>query len=80
MNHKKINLAEDMLAWEHERFSIKRLPAFTLSGLESHKIPDRTSIIDKQNVVSLRVLYKFVNLISTLVNNLLKICFYWNVR
>lgn len=44
--HKKINLADDLLAWEHERYSIRRLPAFTLSTLKSHKDMKRGTILD----------------------------------
>ncbi|XP_034437944.1 nicalin-1 isoform X2 [Hippoglossus hippoglossus] len=50
MVHKKINLADDMLAWEHERFGIRRLPAFTLSHLASHRLAERSSIMDSRSV------------------------------
>lgn len=43
---KKINLADEYLAWEHERYSIRKIYGFTLSGHKSAKISKRRSILD----------------------------------
>ena len=62
--HKKINLAEKTLAWEHERYSMRRLPATTLSTLKSHEDPIRTTILDLMEPGQVDRLYKHTQVVA----------------
>lgn len=56
MVHKKINLANEILAWDHERFSLNKIPAFTLSHFKSFKDADRNTMTDTIDSVDKTIL------------------------
>ncbi|XP_031849029.1 BOS complex subunit ncln [Nomia melanderi] len=62
--HKKINLADKTLAWEHERYSMRRLPAATLSTLKSHEDPIRTTILDLMKGGQIDRLHKHTQVVA----------------
>jgi hypothetical protein len=53
--HKKINLADNFFKFPHERFSMKRVSAFTLSSLRNYADPLKTStFIDNASTAVLK--------------------------
>lgn len=64
LTHKKINLADETLAWEHERFSIRRLPAFTISSVNAPKNYRRWSIVDRPKQVDVDLLSRNIQIIA----------------
>ncbi|XP_037779424.1 nicalin-like [Penaeus monodon] len=65
MIHRKINLQEDTQAWEHEKYSMRRLPAFTVSRLPHPKTGERGSILDTPDSIDVDALTRNTAVIAT---------------
>uniref|UniRef100_A0A914YAW3 BOS complex subunit NCLN n=1 Tax=Panagrolaimus superbus TaxID=310955 RepID=A0A914YAW3_9BILA len=57
MAHKKINLGNEWLAWEHEIYNIRKKPAVTLTHFSDHDAPLRNSLLDTIETVNIDALY-----------------------
>ncbi|XP_075188269.1 BOS complex subunit NCLN-like [Anomaloglossus baeobatrachus] len=69
--HKKIYLGETMLSWEHEQFSVQRLPALTVSHLDNHKSGVKTSILDTRSRVDVKKLRRNTEILCEVLARLL---------
>ncbi|XP_045114699.1 nicalin-like [Portunus trituberculatus] len=65
MVHRKINLQEDTQAWEHEKYSMRRLPAFTLSRLQGPKTGERGSILDTRDTIDVAALTRNTEVVAS---------------
>ncbi|MFT7798825.1 nicalin-1-like [Arapaima gigas] len=54
--HKKINLGGSTVAWEHEQYSVRKIPGFTLSHVKDPQAELRGSILDTMSQVDMRKL------------------------
>ena len=66
--HKKINLADEQLAWEHERFSLRRLSAMTISSLNNYKDPIRGSLLDTIENIDFDILSNNIKVIAEAIS------------
>ena len=63
-SHKKINLGEPFLSWEHERFSLKRISAFSLSSLPTSKNNVRRDVLDRYDSNYISAIERSANIIA----------------
>ncbi|XP_078530831.1 BOS complex subunit NCLN-like [Lissotriton helveticus] len=64
MVHKKIHLGEELLGWEHEQFGLRRIPAFTLSHLDSHRHGRKNTILDTRAQVDIQRLTRNAQILA----------------
>ncbi|XP_026685361.1 nicalin [Diaphorina citri] len=64
LKHKKINLQDSWLAWEHEHFSMRKHRAFTLSALDNHKDIRRNTILDTKEALDVPTLTRNIEILA----------------
>lgn len=69
--HKKINLADEVFAWEHERYSMRRLPAFTLSSIKNFKDPMRRTSFDSKTSVNMSQLCNNIDVVASALTRII---------